>query len=668
MEETMVKKRLSALVLLLALMMLLTGCRVLRQFVLQSVLPDVTVTDEDTQNIFGQDIGGMVPIDVLMGYDEYSEPMISGDGRHILYLQRTGNINDIIVKDWQTGEETAVEWPSGDGYLTFQWAPDGETVLFFIDSLGDENYGLYTSDINTGDTQAILKGGVNDCYYVADKPSDKDEIYLAVFDFNTELFDLYLVNYKTGSMTLVLKNPGDVMSFIIDTGGILRAVTTTDDKAGTHVWLKKGTGSAPAEFNTRDWEEIFVWDYQDADTSGVLGFMPDDKRILYLDSSYGDTSMLCTYDVDTGEVARVYNDPDYEIASTWTDLDTGEVAAVTVYKQMQEWVVLDESFDDDFAALSEMGDSFDIVSSSEGDAYWIVGYTSDIHQPDYYAYDMEKHELKYLYNSAPDLLKYELAPMEPISFAASDGLQIEGYVTFPVGEEPADLPTVVLVHGGPWIRDTHDYNAEVQFLANRGYAVLQVNYRGSAGYGKAFIHAGDKEWGGKMHQDILDAVNYAMEQGWTDEERVGVYGASYGGYEALVCAAFSSDIFRCAVDAFGPSSLLTFIESIPAQWSIEYQDLVRAVGDPETDEDLMMARSPLYFADRITIPMLIAQGENDVRVPQAESDQMVEALQKAGIDVTYILLKDTGHSFGALDTRLEFYSEMETFFAEHLSE
>ena len=281
-------------------------------------------------------------------------------------------------------------------------------------------------------------------------------------------------------------------------------------------------------------------------------------------------------------------------------------------------------------------------------------------------YDMADKEATFLFNARPSLDDLNLSPVEPISYTASDGLEIEGYATFPLNTTRENLPTVVLVHGGPWVRDTWEFNAEVQFLANRGYLVLQVNYRGSSGYGKDFRLAGDKEWGGKMHQDILDAVNYAVDQGWTDPDRVGIYGASYGGYEALVSAAFSSDVFQCSVDAFGPSSLLTFIKSIPPQWSVEYQDLVRSIGDPDTEAEDMKARSPLYFADDIKIPMLIAQGENDVRVPQAESDQMVDALKKVGVPVTYMLFPDTGHGFNTLEAQIKFYSAMESFFAENL--
>ena len=663
----MTKKRVLLWILTVVLVITASGCQALQQIVTQAIAPESVYTEEDTSDVFGQNVSEMIPIDALMGYDEYSGPMISGDGQYILYLE-TEDTYSVIAKNWQTGEETEVAWPPGYGYLSYLWAPDDETVLFFIDNSGDENYGLYTSNIRTGATDTLLDGGVNDCYYVSDNPDNEDEFYFALFDFDRELFDLYIINYKTGDMTLVLENPGDITSFIIDTAGQLRAVTTTDDKAGVHVWLKKDADNTDTDFSTSAWEEIFYWDYEDADTSGVFGFMPDDTRLLYLDSSISDTSTLCTYDVQTGDVAEVYNDPDYDINSTWTNLDMGEVTAVTVYKQMLEWVVLDESFEDDYEALSVVGDMFSIYDSSDDDAYWIVSYMSDTHQPGYYAYEMATHDMTYLYNSDPDLLEYDLSPVQPIAFTASDGLEIEGYITFPVGSDKENVPTVVLVHGGPWTRDTIEYDPEVQFLANRGYAVLQVNYRGSSGYGKAFIRAGDKEWGGKMHQDIIDAVDYAINEGWTDPDRVAVYGASYGGYEALVCAAFSSDRFQCAVDAFGPSSLLTFIKSIPAQWSIEYQDLVRAVGDPDTEADLMQERSPLYFADEITIPMLIAQGENDVRVPKAESEQMVAALKTADVDVTYMLLEETGHGFGGVETRIEFYSALEDFLAQHLGE
>ena len=625
----------------------LTGCQALRDF---------TVEVDDK----------VIPLDVIMGFDEYSAPQISNDGETVLYRHMSSTQDNVIAENWQTGERTIVPWPNAAGIPHYYWAPDGETVLFFMDAYGDENYGLYTSSVTTGQTYVILPGGENNCYYVADNPGNKKEIFIALLNDSTDRFDLYKINYETGDSRLVMENSEDVTGYVFDNAGRLMIITTTDAQAGSHVWLKKSVDNNNTRFVKNEWEEIFTWDYEDVDTSGVIGFMPDDKRILYMDSSAGDTSTLLTYHIDTKEIAEVYNDPDYDINSTWTDLDLNEVTAVTVYSQMLEWVILDDSFQEDYDALSKEGSCFQIAGSSEDDEYWLVAYLSDVQQPDYYIYNMDTHALEFLYNADPELKDYEFAPVEPFSYTASDGLAIEGYVTFPVGIDKEDLPTVVLVHGGPWSRDTWEYNQEVQFLANRGYAVLQVNFRASTGYGKSFINAGDKEWGGSMHQDILDAVDYAIDKGWTDPERVGVYGASYGGYEALVCAAFSSDVFQCAVDAFGPSSLITLVESIPPQWAVEYQDFIRAVGDPETEEAFMKERSPLYYAEDISIPLMIAQGDNDVRVTQRESDQMVEALNDAGVPVQYLLFENTGHGFSSIETRTEFYTKMEKFFAEYL--
>ena len=669
----MTVKRLSICVLALALMLtaLLSGCEALQQFAVEKLI-DATQAPE------AQDIAALptlpkkdaalIPLDVMMGYVEYTPPQISNDGSKILYRHMTAFKDNVMVEDWQTGKETIVSWPSeamGNPY--FSWAPDGETVFFFVDSMGDENYGLYTSNINTGETKTILTGGQNDCSFVAENPDNDKEVYLSVFNFNTELNDLFLLNYETGEMTLILENPGDITGFLFDYDGNLRTVTRADEQAGMHVWMKKDVNQTNTRFLESEWKNIFSWEYEDARTSGAYGFMQDGVRMLYMDSSETNTTSLYTYDTETGGTEMIFNDPDYEINGTWTDLELDEVAAVTVYSQKIEWHILDESFQDDYDVLASVDDGvFDIYGSSEEDEYWLVAYISDTEEMDYYVYDMQTQETTFLFNAREELKQYDFSPVEPFAYTSSDGLTIEGYATFPLGEAKENLPTVMLVHGGPWVRDTWKFDPEVQFLANRGYLVLQVNFRGSTGYGKDFILAGDKEWGRKMHQDILDAVDYAVQQGWTDEDRVGVYGASYGGYEALICAAFSSDVFQCAVDAFGPSSLLTFVESIPPQWSLAYQDLIRSVGDPETEADLMKERSPLYYAEDIRISLLIAQGENDVRVPQSESDQMVEALEAAGVPVTYMLFRNTGHGFNSNASRQSFYARMERFFAEHL--
>ncbi len=665
-------KRWGVLLLSVLLAVLLTGCQLPLDW--NSNFPDNLWGDTAETSPGGElpelpaDGSGLIPIEELMAYSEYTPPQISADGELILYRHMTDYMDSVVAENWRTGEETVVPWPDVMGNPNFYWAPDGETVLFFVDDMGDENYGIYTTNTRTGKTKTILEGGDNDCYYVSDNPENDKEIYIQRFNYDTSLFDLYLCNYETGVMSLVLQNPGDVTGYVFDNSGALRMVTRMDAAAGTHTWLKKETASGTV-FNQTDWQQVdaLTWDYEDADTSGVLNFMQDDKRVLFEDSSQGDTSSLCTYDLNTGTIKRIFNDPDYDVGGMWTDLELDEVTAVSVYADKLEWHVLDDSFQPDYDVLSAIDNGvFEIFGSSEGDDYWLVAYMSDTSEMDYYVYDMAQKDTTFLFNARPAAEELNLSPVEPISYIASDGLKIEGYATFPLGVDRKNLPTVLMVHGGPWVRDTWEYNPEVQFLANRGYLVLQVNYRGSSGYGKEFLLAGDKEWGRKMHQDILDAVDYAVDQGWTDPERVGVYGASYGGYEALVCAAFSSDVFQCAVDAFGPSSLLTFIKTIPPQWSVEYQDLIRSVGNPDTEAADMKARSPLYFADDIKIPMLIAQGENDIRVPVSESEQMVDALKKAGVPVDYMLFPDTGHGFNTMEARVQFYSAMESFFAEHL--
>jgi dipeptidyl aminopeptidase/acylaminoacyl peptidase len=671
----MMKRKWSVLLLTLLMAVLLTGCQISTDW--NSIFPSNLWGDSETSGASttpGSDVptlpnnADLIPISDLMGYAEYTPPQISADGTKVLYRHMTDYGDSVMVADWKTGSETAVPWPDVTGNPSFTWAPDGETVLFFVDDMGDENYGLYTTNLATGATKTILAGGDNNCYYVSDNPANKKEIFLELLNKTTSKYDLYRCNYETGDMSLVLTNPGDITNYIFDHDGNLRLVTRIDEEAGIHTWMKNANASGTA-FNEADWKEVpaLSWTYEDADTSGVTNFMQDDNRVLYTDSSKSDTSALYTYDLTASTSEKVFEDPDYDIGGTWTDLKLDKVTAVNVYADKIEWHVLDSSFQADYDALSAVKDGeFDIFGSSDEDEYWLVAYMSDTSEADYYVYDMATKKATFLYNARPEVGEMDLAPVEPFSYTSTDGLTIHGYATFPVGSTKQNLPTVVLVHGGPWVRDTWEYNEEVQFLANRGYLVLQVNYRGSTGYGKSFMLAGDKEWGRKMHQDILDAVSYAVDQGWTDKDRVGIYGASYGGYEALVSGAFSSDVFQCAVDAFGPSSLLTFIKSIPPQWSVEYQDLVRSVGDPDKETEDMRARSPLYFADDITIPMLIAQGENDVRVPQSESDQMVDALKTAGVPVNYMLFPNTGHGFNSMEARVEFYSAMEDFFAQYL--
>ncbi|CAN5867077.1 hypothetical protein BH18ACT11_BH18ACT11_16060 [soil metagenome] len=290
-----------------------------------------------------------------------------------------------------------------------------------------------------------------------------------------------------------------------------------------------------------------------------------------------------------------------------------------------------------------------------------IVYLQDEGGASFYSYDRKNKSGEHLFDARPDL-----ARMEPVSFTSSDGLTIEGYLTLPPGTSNGPLPMVLNVHGGPWVRDGWGYDPEAQWFANRGYACLQVNYRGSTGYGKSFLNAGNKEWGGRMHDDLVDAVGWAEDEGFADPGRVAIFGGSYGGYAALAGATFTPDLFRCAVDIVGPSSLITLINSIPPYWKPLLATFHERVGNPETEEDFLKSRSPLFSVDRVRIPMLIAQGANDPRVKQAESEQFVAAMKDKGIDHEYLLFEDEGHGFARPENRLEFYAAAERFLAKHL--
>jgi dipeptidyl aminopeptidase/acylaminoacyl peptidase len=329
--------------------------------------------------------------------------------------------------------------------------------------------------------------------------------------------------------------------------------------------------------------------------------------------------------------------------------------------------VLDDSLADDFKAVRALhpGDPR-FAGRDDADTMFLIGFTNDAGPVPYYLYDRVTRTARFLFEHQPALSEYELAAMEPFTFTARDGLVVHGYVTFPPGLGRAGLPAVLNVHGGPQTRDAWGFHSEAQWLANRGYLCVQVNYRGSTGYGKAFTAAGDREWGGKMHDDLIDAVSYVVSQGWADPSRVAIYGGSYGGYAALVGAAFTPDVFRCAVDIVGPSNLKTLLETIPPYWAPAAAALYRRVGHPVQDEEFLWSRSPLSRARDIKIPLLIAQGANDPRVKQAESEQIVAALTEAGIEHEYMLFPDEGHGFAKPENRIKFYTVAEQFLARYL--
>ncbi len=406
---------------------------------------------------------------------------------------------------------------------------------------------------------------------------------------------------------------------------------------------------------------------EDALTTGAIAFAEDGRR-LYVASSVGsNTSELRLLNLEDGREEVVIADPENDLAEAFIHPTTYRAQAVAFAKNRKTWRVLDQSIADDFEALKGIHDGdFTVVNRDHADANWLVAYEQDRGAVAYYAWDRSAQRATFLFSSRPELDRLELARMEPVTFKARDGLTLNGYLSLPHGVEPRNLPAVLNVHGGPWARDTWGYDAEAQWLANRGYACLQVNFRGSTGYGKKHINAADREWGGAMQDDLTDAVGWLVERGIADPKRLAIYGGSYGGYAVLSGLTGTPDLFACGVDIVGPSNLITWMNTIPPYWKPFEAMLHRQVGHPVRDEVFLKERSPLFHVDRIRAPLLIAQGKNDPRVKREESLQIRDALRKAGKKVEFIEFPDEGHGFARPENRIRFYALAERFLAEHL--
>ncbi len=486
-----------------------------------------------------------------------------------------------------------------------------------------------------------------------------DELLIAMNKEDERVHDVYHLQLTTGELKLAAKNPGQFIGWVTDADFKVRGAMASNMEGGFDLLVRDTEDS--------EWKTTISWDSENSLNSGPVAFTLDGKFLIIMDSRNSNAGRLERFEIASGNSEVIIEDPQYDVSNVMIHPDTYEVQAVAFTKARDEWTVLDESIKPDFAAIAKLdrGDFF-IYNRDNADDTWLVGFSADNGPIAYYAFDRNTKKGEFLFHHRPELNKYSLVTMEPVSFQSRDGLTIHGYITYPPVKEKKNLPLVLNVHGGPWYRDAWGYNPEAQWLANRGYVCLQVNFRGSTGYGKDFVNAGDKEWGGKMHDDLVDAVNWAVAQGIADPQKVAIYGGSYGGYAALVGAAFTPDLFCCAVDLVGPSNLLSFINSVPPYWSNYLKMMYKRIGNPETEADFLTSRSPLFKVDDIKIPILIAQGANDPRVKQAESEQIVAAMREKGIDHDYLLFPDEGHGFAKPENNLAFYAAAEEFLAKHL--
>ncbi len=601
----------------------------------------------------------LIPRRVLFGNPVKTSPQISPDGKRMAYIAPVNNVLNVWVGAVGSGDYQPVTQDTDRGVRFYFWAADNKYIMYIQDVKGNENWRLYATNIDTKETRDLTPFEDVQTHIIDRDKHFPNELLIGLNKENPQVHDVYHLDLTTGELTLVAKNPGNIAEWVVDTQFKVRGALVARPDGGQDLLVRDAEQS--------EWRTILTWDADDALTSGPLGFTKDGQSLYLRDSRNVNASRLVTLNIDTGYLTVLAQDPQYDVGNVMFNRDTYEVQAVAFNKDRVEWVVLDESIRSDFGKIRGIhrGDFF-ITSRDDADDTWVVAFTVDNGPIPFYTYDRKSQNAIFLFDNQPELNKYTLAQMNPITFTSRDGLTIHGYLTLPPNEHQTRLPMVLDVHGGPWARDAWGYNPQAQWFANRGYACLQVNFRGSTGYGKEFLNAGDKEWGRNMHNDLVDAVHWAIEQGIADPKRIAIYGGSYGGYAALTGATFTPDLFCCAVDIVGPSNLVTLIRTIPPYWSTFLATFHKRVGNPDTEEEFLKSRSPLFKVDQIKIPLLIAQGANDPRVKQAESEQIVAAMKDKSIEYQYMLFPDEGHGFAKPENRLTFYAAAEKFLARYL--
>ncbi|HEX6998386.1 MAG TPA: S9 family peptidase [Gammaproteobacteria bacterium] len=604
----------------------------------------------------------LLPRRLLFGNPERAAGQVSPDGRWLGYLApRDGVLNVYVAPSDAPDEARPVTNDRLRGIRNFRFAYTGNHVLYAQDVGGDENFQVFAVDLTTGAETPLTPAGSR-AGIAALSPQHPDEAMIEVNDRDPVYFDLVRVNLATGEQTRVFEN-NEFADVVVDRDFDLRFAAKQTADGGQELYVRDGDG-------WRSWATI---PQEDALTTGVAGITADGKTIYMRDSRERNTGALFAIDAETGERRLVHEDPRSDVVGAMAHPQTGVVQAALVNYLRNEWTVLDPAIAADLDRLRAIGEGdVNVVSRTLADDLWVVVHVSSTAPPKYYLYDRASGETRLWFETRPELRDARTAPMRTAEIPSRDGLTLPSYYTLPPGSDPdgdgkptSPVPTVLLVHGGPWGRDGYGFNSMHQWLANRGYAVLAVNFRGSTSFGKNFTNAGDLEWGRQMHDDLLDGVAWAVQEGIAQRDRVAIMGGSYGGYATLVGLTMTPAEFACGVDIVGPSNLVTLLSSIPPYWGPIRTQFATRVGDETTEEGrkLLTERSPLTYAQQIERPLLIGQGANDPRVKQAESDQIVAAMQANDIPVTYILFPDEGHGFARPENNLAFNAAAEEFLA-----
>jgi dipeptidyl aminopeptidase/acylaminoacyl peptidase len=632
----------------------------------------------------------LIPREVLFGPAAKIQPKLSPDGTKLAYLapDRTGALN-VWVETLGSNDASAVTNESRRRIDSFRWAEDGEHILYIQDSDGNEVWHVYSTHLATRTVHDLTPYRNVRASNLLTSSQHPNEILVALNLRDSRVQDMYRINLKSRAVRLDTANPGDVLSWTVDKHFVVRAATAFDTHSGkTIVRVREGAN--------RPWNEVLSWPFEDSLMFGqavgstvIAGFSAEGNSLYVVSATHTDTGQLVEIDAQSGREIRVIaRHPRSDVAAdpdacpelrplVMVDPVSTQVQAVAFQYAQWEWKLVDPSIASDWAALTKQLPGFvRVVSRDRADRKWIVAHVTDDRPQQFYLYERKTRQAQSLTDST-DLQRYVMARKKPIELTARDGQRLVSYLTMPVGAMPVStipvdttpagpdarpLPMVLIPHGGPWSRDDWGYDALVQFLANRGYVVLQVNFRGSAGFGKQFLNAGNHQLGLAMQDDLTDAVRWAVRENIADPKRVAILGVSVGGYATLRGLTRTPELYSCGVDAVGPSDLRTSLAAFPPWWKPVKARWIRRVGDVERDGQLNQSLSPLHEADRIKVPLMIAQGATDPRATIRNADLMVHSLRKRNRPVTYIVYPDEGHGFIRHANKLDFYGRVEVFF------
>ena len=599
----------------------------------------------------------LIPMEDFFRNPEKSSFSISPNGNYIAYMKPWKTRMNVFVMEIITKKETRLTSSQERGVYGFTWLTN-KRIGYVKDEGGNENTHFYAVNIDMSNEIDLTPFENVQTRIIDDLEDDPNHIIIGLNKRNPQIHDPYRINVNDGKMELIAENPGNISEWMTDHDGKLRVATTSDGVNTSLLYRDK---------ESDEFKLILTTDFK---VSIAPLFFTFDNKNLYVASNRGrDKTAIFEFDLSKSKEGRlIFEHNEVDVSGLMFSRKRKVLTGVNYTVAKNEMIFFDKWREDIQQKLEKKLPGYEvaITSFSKDETKAVVVTYSDKSRGTYYHYDVNKNKLIELGEVSPWLNEENMSEMKPIKYMSRDGLTINGYLTLPKGADGKNLPVVVNPHGGPWARDNWGYKSEIQFLANRGFAVFQMNFRGSTGYGREFWEKSFKEWGKSMQDDITDGVNWLIDEGIADPDRIAIYGASYGGYATLAGLAFTPDLYTCGVDYVGVSSLFTFMENMPPYWELYRSMMYEMVGHPEKDKELLAAASPLLHIDKIKAPIFIAQGANDPRVVKAESDQIVEALKNAGIDVPYMVKDNEGHGFYNEENQFDFYREMEKFLTKHI--